>query len=290
MAYPRISTRKQRKRWYRQVYTCGKSVKEVCTIFGISRKCYYHWFKKDFRDCRAYKSKKQQPNTKMTHDIKRYIEITKRKTNYGPLKMKLAVQREFGVDISTTIIYRFFKRKMLIRKSQRRLPWYEPLKYSLTIKKPGEGVQMDIKYVYEQGIRKYQFSALDPYTRKYFFYVFISKHSVNAIRAFKLAETYFGFKIQSIQTDNGSEFRGEFHEWLITNCIPHYFIPKSSPYWNGEVERVHRTVDDEYYLNVHRIWKTPYQWLRFYNFERIHLSLGGLTPHEKYLKSVTLDC
>ena len=31
---------------------------------------------------------------------------------------------------------------------------------------------MDVKYVYDKGRRKYQFSVFDPYTRKYFFEVF----------------------------------------------------------------------------------------------------------------------
>ncbi len=102
-----------------------------------------------------------------------------------------------------------------------------------------------------------------------------------------MAEKYFGFKISSVQTDNGSEFRGVFHYWLEKKNTPHYFIPKGSPYWNGKVERVHRTIDEEYYHNPYRIWKTPYEWLYYYNFERIHLSLNGLTPQEKHLENTT---
>lgn len=56
------------------------------------------------------------------------------------------------------------------------------------------------------------------------------------------------------------------------------------------VERVHKTIDDEYYLNPYRVWKTPYEWLHYYNYERIHLTLDGLTPKEYYKKCVTLDC
>ena len=146
------------------------------------------------------------------------------------------------------------------------------------------------KYVYEEGMRKYQFSVFDPYTKKYHFTIFGTRESKNAIYAFRLAQKYFGFKILSIQTDNGSEFRGCFHDWLTEINIPHYFIPKKSPYWNANVERVHRTIDDEYYHNPFRTWRTVYEWLHYYNFERIHLSLGGLTPQEKVLQSVTLDC
>lgn len=151
-------------------------------------------------------------------------------------------------------------------------------------------MQMDVKYVYEHGVRKYQFSVLDPFTEKYYFTVFPAKESNNAITTFQRAEKYFGFKIVSVQTDNESEFRGCFHTWLTRKKISHYFIPKKSPWWNGNVERVHRNIDEEYYHNPYRIWKTPQEWLNYYNFQRIHLSINGLTPQEKYLQSVTLDC
>lgn len=198
--------------------------------------------------------------------------------------MKIHVQQKLGINLSTGLIYRFYKRKALIRKPQRKQPWYKPLESPLIITKPGEGVQFDVKYVYPEGKRKYQFSVLDPYTELYYFNVFETKHSVNAMKIFKEAQGYFGFKILTVQTDNGSEFRGDFHSWLTQNNIPHYFIPKKSPYWNGKVERVHRTIDDEYYQNPYRVWKTVYDWLYYYNFERIHLSLDGLTPRQFYIQ------
>lgn len=283
--------RNQRFLWYIQVDRHQKSVKETCATFGISRKCYYHWYRKDhgLGDNR-YRNMKNQPNTKLTQEIREYIEEKKIRTNYGPLKMKILLEKELGLIVSTTVIYRYYKKKMLIRKPQKRLPWYEPMKHCLTIEKMGQGVQFDIKYVYPRGKRLYQFSAFDPYTKKYYFLVFKTKESKNAIKVFKQAEKYFGFKIISVQTDNGSEFRGVFHEWLTKKHIPHYFIPKRSPWWNSNVERAHRTIDEEYYHNSERVWKDACQWLTYYNFERIHLSLGGLTPHEKYLQSVTLDC
>lgn len=204
--------------------------------------------------------------------------------------MKMAIKKEMGLDVSTTIIYRYFKKKKLIRKPQRKMPWYEPMKKALTIEKQGQGVQMDVKYVYPKGRREYQFSVFDPFTKKYHFTIFSTKESKNAITAFRRAQRYFGFRILTIQTDNGSEFRGCFHRWLTEKKLPHYFIPKKSPWWNANVERVHKTVDDEYYLNPVRVWRDVYQWLNYYNFERIHLSLNGLTPQEKLRQSVTLDC
>lgn len=283
--------REQRFKWYLQIDKYHRTVKETCKIFGISRKTYYKWRLRDYgKRGNTYTPIKNQPNLKLTYEVRLFIEKEKLKTNYGPLKMKLWIKRKLGLDISSTIIYRYYKRKKLIRKPQKKLPWYEPMKNHLIVKNKGEGVQFDVKYVYDKGSRKYQFSVFDPFTEKYYFIICLTKESRNAITAFKKAEKYFGFKILSVQTDNGGEFRGYFHTWLSKKNITHYFIPKRSPYWNAEVERVHKTIDDEYYLNPYRIWKTPYEWLEYYNFERIHLTLNGLTPQEKLLQSVTLDC
>jgi len=61
------------------------------------------------------------------------------------------------------------------------------------------------------------------------------------------------------------------------------------------VERDNRSVDDEYYLNSTKPWKTFKEYFNWYNFDRPHEGQGmnGLTPHEKYLilasKCVTLE-
>jgi transposase InsO family protein len=283
--------REQRIKWYRQVDKYHLSVKETCQIFGISRKCYYKWRARDFgKSGNRYAPAKNQPNLKLTWEVRRFIEHHKLISNYGPFKMKLFVKKELELDLSTTIIYKYYRRRKLIRRPQRKLPWYEPMKERIAVSKPGEGMQMDVKYVYPHGQREYQFSVFDPFTKKYFFSIYPTKESINAISVFRKAEKYFGFKILSVQTDNGGEFRGMFHKWLTKKKIPHYFIPKHSPWWNANVERAHRTIDDEYYQNANRVWNNPFEWLNYYNFQRIHLTINGLTPHEKYLQSVTLDC
>ena len=271
-----------RGRWYLTVDKYGKSVKETCLIFGISRKTYYKWYARDHGyGSNDHHPRKVDAKLKLTSDIKRFIEIEKRKTNYGPKKMRWAIRRRFGITVSTTIIYRFYKRRGLIRRPQRKLGWHAPLKEPLVITRPGEGVQLDVKYVYPHGKRQYQFTVLDPFTEKCYAEIFPTRESKNAALAIERAAAYFGFPIISVQTDNGSEFRGDFHWWCEQKNIPHSFIPKKSPYWNGKVERVHRTVDEEFYQNPLRVWRTLPEWLTYYNTERLHETLGGITPQEK---------
>lgn len=280
-----------RLRWYRAVERERRPVHEVCALFGIPKKTYYRWYWRDhgYGDP-VHRPRRPHPHMKLTPAIRVFVQDLKRKANYGPLKMKLAVEREFGITVSTTVIYRYYRRKGLIRRPQRKLGWHAPLREPLLIRRPGEGVQLDVKYVYPEGRRAYQFTVLDPYTELCHAEAFPARESENAALVLERAAGSFGFPVLSVQTDNGSEFRGEFHAWCETHGIPHFFIPKKSPWWDGKVERVHRTADEEFYQNPRREWRTLAEWLRWYNEERIHLTLRGMTPREKadwWLSTVT---
>ena len=54
------------------------------------------------------------------------------------------------------------KRKHLIRKPLKKLEWYTPMKEPFSTRKPGENVQLDVKYVPSRhGEWLYQFRFLD---------------------------------------------------------------------------------------------------------------------------------
>lgn len=274
---------KIRKKWYFLVDKAGKTVDEVCDLYFISRKTYYKWKKKD-QGSRAHVPKKEHPHTKIKGEIKIFISEQKLRLNYGPKKMSLLVMRKFGISISTTSIYMFYKKKGLIRRPQKKLAWYKPIKEAVIPKQPGELVQMDAKYIWEDGTRKYQRTFVDIYTGMHFAVIRSTMEAQDTISALKEVEKLFPFKILGIQNDNGSENRGVFHQYLGEQGIAHYFIPKSSPTWDGAVERVHGVIDQEYYLNPTRPWKNLSEYLHWYNYERIHLGkyLNGMIPIEKY--------
>lgn len=282
---------KIRQKWYFLVEKAGKTVDEVCDLYLISRKTYYKWKKKDLGN-RMYIPKKEHPETKIKGGIKIFISEQKMRINYGPLKMKMLIKRKFGISISTTAIYNFYKKKNLIFHPQKKLKYYTPIKEAVIPKVPGDVVQMDAKYIWEDNQRKYQRTFIDIYTGMQFLSVVKTMTAEDSINVLLEAEKYFPFKILGIQSDNGSENRGDFHKHLVERGIAHYFIPKSSPTWDGAVERAHGVIDQEYYLNPRRTWKSLEEYLHFYNYERIHLGkyLNGMIPIEKwnyYLSTVS---
>lgn len=283
---------KIRRRMYFMVEHAGKTVKEVCEWYYISKKTYYKWHVID-HGTRDHIPRKEHPHQKIKGEIRICIEKEKLRLNYGPSKMRRLIKRRFGIVISTTAIYRFYLKRNLVRKPQKKLPWYQPLKEHIIPEKPGEVVQTDVKYIWEDNRRKYQHTFMDIFTGFHHAVICDTLEAKDTIKAFVEAEKVFPFKILGIQSDNGSENRGDFHQYLGQRGIAHYFIPKSSPNWDGAVERAHGVIDQEFYLNPTRPWKTLKEYLRFYNYERIHEGkyLNGLIPIEKFLqyqtKSVT---
>lgn len=290
---PLSAPREIRARWYLQVDRYGRSLKEVCSIFGISKKTYYKWRAHDFGPGdHRYCQRKDHPNLKLTPKVKLEIFEIKKQLNYGPKKMRLHLRDTFHVDVSTTIIYRYFKKKRLIRKPQKKQTWYAPMKEPFFSAKPGENVQADVKYVPSpEGAWNYQFRFTDTFTNMQYSVDCLDKSASAAIYAFKGAARSFPFPIIGIQTDNGSEFRGAFALFLAARGLVHRFIPKRSAPWNGKVERANRSVDDEFYLNPGRPWRTVAQYTRWYNHERYHLGKGmnGMTPYQKFQEYLTLS-
>lgn len=281
---PIVYPKELRGRWYLAVDKHRKPVTEVCALFGIARKTYYKWYTHDHGQRPPdYHAAKRQPNQKLTPDVCAFVERVKRQTNYGPAKMQLVLKRQLGLIVSTTILYRFFKRRQLIRRPQKRLPWYRPLTEPIVPQAPGDLVEIDTKYVWLSGRRQYQRTFVDVFTGFQHAVVLPSLEAQATVEAFATAERALPFSIRLVQTDNGSENRGVFHQHLGQRGIAHVFIPKSSPNWNGAVERAHGTMDQEFYLNETRPWATLTDYLHWYNHKRIHLGryLNGLTPAEK---------
>ena len=145
-------------------------------------------------------------------------------------------------------------------KSSRRYP---------EILTPGEKVQVDVKEVpyncllgeaMKNNRHFYQWTAIDECTRLRFVYAFEEHTPENTVKFLKMLIKSFPFKIQTIQTDNGTEFTYKyisdteicpFDKALEKLHIKHKLIPPRTPWHNGKVERSHRN-DQRYFYD----WET----------------------------------
>jgi len=95
-----------------------------------------------------------------------------------------------------------------------------------------------------------------------------------------------GIRFRGVMTDNGTAYRwpvGLFGRWLSEHHIKHYKTKAYRPQTNGKAERFIQTLLREWAYaaafrnSTHRRQTLP-KWLRYYNRQRPHGSLGGLPP------------
>lgn len=181
---------------------------------------------------------------------------------------------------------------------------YKPLKGSY----PGEYVEIDVKYVPNECIgfksdheRYYQITAIDLYSRKRILKLVSENSTYETSKMLKTLEKDFGFKIKTVQTDNGREFwndigqkKSAFEEVLESLKIEYIRTRPYSPWQNGIVERSHK-IDNELFYSRRRFKseKEMYKSFQRYSVRTNNIArrvLGFKTPNEmieNYFNKIT---
>lgn len=196
---------------------------------------------------------KTSPNAHTEEELDLIRRMLKRNGVYGLAEVYVRCQakgytRSFE-SMCRQIRKKGFRKPTIQRKSYTR---YEGMDGTF----PGDKVQIDIKYVPEEcirfpayGLRYYQITAIDEYSRKRILKIVNEKSTYETTKFLEDLEEKMGFPIYTIQVDNGPEFVND-HDvtskesrfervvrekgWKLRRTRPY------SPWQNGKVERSHR--------------------------------------------------
>lgn len=278
-----------------------KNISLTARHFGLTRYTIRSWQKKlDRFGPRGLNDQSHRPKNprKPTVSWEIVSEVVKTRKQY-PVWSKYKIQALLPVNLKTSAstIGRILKRKGLINKKlsvKRSKAAKNPRKrfpHGFKVFNAGEMVQMDTKHIMTIGGRKfYQFTAIDVLSKGRILRVYSSPSSRNGAHFLRECINNFDFGIKNIQTDNGSEFLGEFDKLCKKLNIPHYFIYPRHPKQNTYVETSHSADEREFYQqgNVSPLLKVMQQkiieWQNIWNKIRPHESLNYLTPEAYYHK------
>lgn len=157
--------------------------------------------------------------------------------------------------------------------------------------KPGY-LEMDSILVYGNGKGLRLLTIMDIVTKVAYAERVKSGASVHTTQALKAFESKYQLSIHTIQTDNGSEFLGDFHEYLEERRITHLFTYPRSPRVNGAIERFNRTIQEvcvtrcDWQIDPFKGDEQLVHHLNWYNCQRPHAALNYLTP-QKYALQYT---
>ncbi len=159
--------------------------------------------------------------------------------------------------------------------------------------RPGHCVALDSIELQDQGDRRYVITCTDLHSHFAWAWATRSHASTAAAQFFRLIQAVFPFAIETVLTDNGSEFQRHFATTLAELLSIHWHTYPKSPRMNAHCERFNRTVQEEcidypydllFLDDLTDFNLELLRWLSWYNLERPHYSLpqsvpGRKTPH-----------
>ena len=245
-------------------YSEKKGVTKAADRFRVSRKAIYEWRKKYDGHWKSLMDKSHRPHhhpAEHTEDeynlIRRYWE--KNQDDRIVLWQKI---REKGYTRSYKSMCRAIRRMQLGEKGKTS-KGYKPKPYE-QMSYPGQKVQIDVKYVPSYCVagdtKYYQYTAIDEYTRLVYREMY-DEHSTYSSQDFiRKVVKFFPFKIELVQTDNGTEWTNAlisntptptlFEAELEKLDIRYTRIRIATPRHNGKVERQHRTDEKRFYRKM----------------------------------------
>lgn len=293
-----------RLQWIRE-HEGGRPVAGICRRYPIRPKTFYKWWKRYLesgRDPKSLADRSRRPcrsPRRASKAFSRRVIHLRQQTGYGPARLWFYLPQRWKKRSSPNGVYRILKRAGLIRAHRKNRKKFQR-KYAALLKAPGEKVQVDVKYlgkVAGKTFRLYQYTAIDCFSKLQFVSLYPQLSPQTSVDFLRRLVDFFPFRLQTVQTDNGPEFTYRFwphvrkphpfEEALQSYSFHHTLIPIATPRYNGTVERVHRTAQEEFYRTLsHPSQPLPQQvvnFLRYYNEHRPHSSLKMQTPLE-YLK------
>lgn len=236
----------------------------------------------------------------------RVIEIRKQ-TKKCAKKIHWQMARE-GIHLHPRTIGKILKKERLTRKYRIKKVKY---KYIRAERKPGELIEIDVKFVPGKiaGKRYFQYTAIDTASRWRYMEIYDEQNGWNSCLFLKEVMARFSHCILAVKTDNGFIFTNRytgtykrldlmpkgvhaFDRFCNQHNIIHYLIDPGKPAQNGTVERSHREDQEKFYeQNVFKdskdLKKKLKKWNIYYN-DLEHCGLNGKSPNQ-YLREFKIN-
>jgi putative transposase len=282
---------------------CGQdSFAEICRQFRISRKSGYKLMQRYEQEGEQGLKERSRAPHRHANAISdawadELLKVKRRYPNFGPGKVldRLVLEgREREELPAVSTVGELFKRHGLVKARRSRAKAARstaPLSHAST---PNAVWSIDFKGQFVLGNRRwcYPLTLTDNASRYLLVCRGMHRPTERGVWPYmELAFREYGLP-RALRSDNGSPFAStglgglsRLSVWWLKLGILLERIAPGKPQQNGRHERMHRTLKQENELPKHdlRAQQRRFEWFqRFYNEERPHDSLDGLTPSHCY--------
>jgi len=281
-------------------------VAQAARNFCVSRNTVYRWRRRaddlEDRPCRPHRSPRRTAPEREAALLAARMEWRWGPDRIGPM-----------CGLSRRTAYRILRR-FRAHRLRELFPEARPRRGVFIAREPGEVIQVDTKSVgglQRGGGRRHDWTApslrrrdpvgwqqvhvaIDAASRLAYLEFLRELGGAECSGFLRRACAYFdahGIPVRRVLTDNGPGYKAHlFDETCRELGLRHTKIQPRHPWTNGRVERFNRTLKHEclrgplhFTSDEERRYATAL-WLAFYNSQRPHTALGGLTP-EQWLRA-----
>jgi transposase InsO family protein len=266
----------------------GVSLTALSDEFGIARQVLSRWWQRYATDDLAgLAPKSRRPHASPTRisrgTVRRALQLREQRRS--------AVWNARELELGYGTVQRLLEAQGVNRLPRPARP--APRRYEK--QRPGELIHIDLKYLpaLRNARNDFEFAAVDDFSREAVVWITTEQTSAAAAAFLEQVAATLPYPIEAVLTDNAFAFtmRHALHAERVTRfqqvCasfgITHHLLRPYAPQSNGKVERFFRTVNDEC-LHVRPLFtfaardRAVERFVWYYNHERPHLSLGGMTP------------
>ena len=269
--------------WIVKEHNKGLSVSKLALSQKINRRTIYKILDKhkEYGRDGLKDHKTGRPETTLNPKIEKTI-FYYRKFGYGACRIETILKSK-GFSISHRQIEKLLLRNGLVKPNIKKQKCRKWVRYEL----PNPNDLWHTDWSYDPFSGRQLSVYLDDKTRLITSYgIFRKATTENSIALLKSAIADYG-KPKCVMTDHGSQYYAnhpnakqehtEFRITLDNLGITHYLARVNRPQTNGKVERFFLTYKTEYATGCFNNVK---DFMRHYNEERIHMSLGNKTPKQ----------
>lgn len=279
-----------------KLYRNGNPISFVCRRYKISKASLMRWNKKfdgskESLIDKSHRPLTPHPNSHTVEELNWIHNYIRRNPNISMIELYGKLRIHKGYSRHACSLFRVLRKLGYYKQRQEIHTKYTPKPYD-TPKNIGIKWQLDVKYVPKNCYvghtpdKFYQYTVIDEASRERFIFPYREQSSYSTIDFIKRAIIYFGYKPETIQTDNGMEFTytmntDRIHPFdVLCNSlgINHKLIRPRTPRHNGKVERSHRNDQQRFY-----------NYLSFYSYDDLIYQIKNYLKRSNNIPMQTLN-
>jgi transposase InsO family protein len=297
-----MSVTEQRYKAVLAVIGDGRTVREVATDWGVSRRTMHRWLARYEGDGLEGLNNRSHRPAQSPHQMPPAVEamvLEMRRSHpyWGARRIAFElVRKRVELAPSESAVYRCLVRAAVIdpiSRQRRRETWKRWERGA-----PMELWQLDLVhgFLLADGTSAKALTGVDDHSRYCVSASLMARERTQSVcDGFSSALKTYGVPAQ-VLTDNGKVFTGRFAQPPVEvlfdricreNGVDHLLTAPRSPTTTGKIERFHKTLRVEFdtrqvFRNLKTAQEALDEWVNYYNTQRPHQSLGDATPESRF--------